>query len=69
MNSMLLQAIGGTLGAAGSLLLIIGLPTGYRWMHQETPIKLEWWRILGALLVLASTLSLGALSAVLTGHY
>ncbi len=64
----------GAVGAAGALIIAFVLPTGWNLLRGKQSINLEGrslWRligmVIGAVIVLGATLSLGALAALILG--
>jgi len=57
----------GVIGAAGSLVILYGLPEGYRLAGGRARPTLAGWRVLGVILILACTLFLGGLAASFVG--
>lgn len=61
------QVVGGAVGAAGSLLLLIAVPYFLAVLNGKADVDLAWKRVIAALLLLVATLFLGVLSAVVAG--
>jgi hypothetical protein len=60
-------ALLGVVGAAGSLVLVYVIPIGIGLYHGTIHPEISLWRVIGGILILAGTLFIGALAAVLVG--